>query len=631
MNKPSANDIAIGYMKNWLNKYFFKKRQTLFLRGLGGRALILFSMLLLAAFQIFWLHKEYREQESILQKETDILFKNTIQALEDSVIQSKIAWAQKTQKGALPITAQFKPVGYQPSKPLPHQTSPQKQISAIMVRPSRDFRISVKDSVSMQYFNADSLLALSPEKIMSNGNKEVRIMAIYSNNPQQDTLKSLRQSISFTLKPDSKTSDSVQKIVVGKLLKVVGNMTAQAQLQLMDSAAQSNPKKWSYSIKSTDHFSKDCVFVTRKTNPALIINTTNTKNDTTQNIVVRFFEDSLRIKDIKWAYQKQIARAKIDLLFEVVRQKNNSSNLSKAQSDWPLGVHTTPVSSTMPVGSSYVAIFPDYQGYLFKKIVPQSLFSLFLLAITGLAFATIYRNLLQQRRLTQLKNDFISNVTHELKTPIATVGVAIEALQNFGVTSNPTQTQEYLAISQNELNRLSLLVDKVLKMATFEEQGLMLNKEAVNLYELVNQVLGSMKLQFDKHQSSVSLSYLGEKEDREFFSADKIHLTNVVYNLLDNALKYSHKNPKIGVEITENEQEITLSVSDNGMGIAPEYQDKIFEKFFRVPTGDTHDVKGHGLGLNYVASVVKQHGGKIEVESELGKGSRFIVTLPKNL
>lgn len=297
----------------------------------------------------------------------------------------------------------------------------------------------------------------------------------------------------------------------------------------------------------------------------------------------------------------------------------------------------------MPIGSSYEAVFPSYQAYLFKKIIPQGFFSFFLLAITGLAFGAIFQNLQRQRRLTQLKNDFISNVTHELKTPIATVSVAIEALQNFGVAQNPAQTKEYLDISKSELNRLSLLVDKILKMATFEQQGLDLNLEPVNVSELVQQVVGSMKIQLEKYRAELHFtphplveesekSPLGRGVHRTgWVNADKTHLTNVIYNLLDNALKYSESIPKIYIEVQENEAEISLTVSDKGIGIPKEYQAKIFDKFFRVPTGNTHNVKGYGLGLSYVNSVIQQHGGQVKVTSALGEGSTFKVTLLKNL
>ena len=231
----------------------------------------------------------------------------------------------------------------------------------------------------------------------------------------------------------------------------------------------------------------------------------------------------------------------------------------------------------------------------------------------------------QQERLTALKNDFISNITHELKTPIATVSVAIEALQNFNALQKPELTKEYLDISKNELSRLSMLVDKVLKLSVFEQKEPELKKEIIDLASLVAQVLDSMRLQFEK--LGVKIAFDTEGADHTFVEADKTHLTSVIYNLLDNAIKYDGKN--VNIQFATDQNALKMSIKDDGCGIASEYQAKIFDKFFRVPKGDIHNVKGYGLGLSYVASIVKQHGGRIEVQSVLEKGSTFSVFLPK--
>jgi two-component system phosphate regulon sensor histidine kinase PhoR len=232
---------------------------------------------------------------------------------------------------------------------------------------------------------------------------------------------------------------------------------------------------------------------------------------------------------------------------------------------------------------------------------------------------------MSQRRLADIKNDFISNITHELKTPIATVNVAIEAMKSFNVLNDTKRTQEYLDISASELKRLSLLVDKVLKLSMFEKKEIELKKEWFNLHELVKEVMSSMRLQFEKQKTIMSMSITGDKLD---IKADRLHITSVVYNLLDNALKYSNQGSKIDINITSHPQYIELNVSDNGIGISEEFRSKIFEQFFRVPSGDRHNIKGYGLGLSYVNHIVKIHRGLIKVESELGKGSTFSVRLP---
>lgn len=274
----------------------------------------------------------------------------------------------------------------------------------------------------------------------------------------------------------------------------------------------------------------------------------------------------------------------------------------------------------------YAASITDFRMLLLKEITPQILFSFFLTFLTTASFVIMYRSIRAQQRLMELKNDFISNITHELKTPVTTVGVALEALKNFKGLDNPALTEEYLEIAQNELNRLNILTDKILKTSSFENNGVEYNAEPVELDKLVEQVLGSLKLVFDKQHAKVTFT----KEGTEFhLLGSPVHLTSVVYNLLDNALKYSREIPEIEVRLLATADKLTLTVKDLGIGISPEYRKKIFEKFFRVPTGDVHNIKGYGLGLSYVESVVKSHKGTIEVESEPGSGSSFIIILPK--
>ncbi|HEU5292321.1 MAG TPA: HAMP domain-containing sensor histidine kinase, partial [Cyclobacteriaceae bacterium] len=276
--------------------------------------------------------------------------------------------------------------------------------------------------------------------------------------------------------------------------------------------------------------------------------------------------------------------------------------------------------------SRYSASLLAFRGYILKSIAPQILFSILLTSITIIAFVVLYKNLLSQQRLMEIKNDFISNVTHELKTPVATVSVALEALKSFHGLDNPERTKEYLEIAQNELSRLTLMTDKILKAGAFENQEVVIEKRPVNLRTITQQVLDSLKLLFDKNKAHVSFETSGNDFET---TGEASHLTNVIYNLLDNALKYSPNGPSIKVLLQENETNLTITIEDNGLGIPSEYKAKIFEKFFRVPTGDVHNIKGYGLGLSYVSSVVKAHGGSTEVESEPGKGSTFIITLPK--
>jgi len=334
-------------------------------------------------------------------------------------------------------------------------------------------------------------------------------------------------------------------------------------------------------------------------------------------------QEPITAKDIAGRYKTALDREGLRIPFDISAtrlakgQDYTSSDSSDIGSSVTVGF-TKPVEYRLQLGNTF--------WFMARKLALQSLFSVALVGFTVLSFLLLYRNWQQQRRLTELKNDFISNITHELKTPIATVSVAVEALRNFNALQDPARTKEYLDISAGELQRLSLLVDKVLKLSLFERQEIELKNDYFDLGVLVEEVLASMRLQFEKYKAAVTFAPGGDFRLR----ADKLHITSVIFNLLDNALKYSRLNPSIRVDLGAEEDLLVLSVTDNGRGIPAIYRERIFEKFFRVPTGDRHDVKGYGLGLSYVSYVIKRQGGEITVDSQEGIGSRFTVKIPRN-
>ena len=337
--------------------------------------------------------------------------------------------------------------------------------------------------------------------------------------------------------------------------------------------------------------------------------------------LVRFLNniDSVSIKD-------SITLKELDAAFHLSLKEENInvgamvSRLDSGEKQRPNEVN---IGFARPIRYDY--FLSDTSGYIFSRLKLPLIFSLLLVGITIASFILLYRNLMKQKRLAELKNEFISNITHELKTPIATVGVAIEALKNFSVLNDPKRTSEYLDISQQELQRLNLLVDKVLKLSMFENKVMEMNVEWFDLEEVVREVVRSMRLQLEKYQAIVDIKVSGDAHIR----GDRLHLVSVVYNLLDNALKYGKAAPQIQIELVEQADKLLLRFADNGIGIPAAYQDKVFEKFFRVPHGDTHTAKGYGLGLSYVSQVIKNHGGKISMHSEDGKGTEFFIELPK--
>jgi two-component system phosphate regulon sensor histidine kinase PhoR len=353
-------------------------------------------------------------------------------------------------------------------------------------------------------------------------------------------------------------------------------------------------------------------------------NTTVNFKSANGNPIVRFLydmdslQDSIKIREVDSAYKRLLQSENLPIAFTVSKTNSTHSRFPDEllTNEVTIGIKN-PVTYKVEIGNLFLVII--------RRLSSPIMFSLFLVGFTVFSFVLLYRNLVQQKKLTAFKNDFISNITHELKTPIATVTVAIEALKNFNALNDPRRTKEYLDISANELQRLSLLVDKVLKLSMFENQAISLNKEWVDIKQLIGEVMESMRLQFEKQNAQVVL----EAEDKDFtIHADKLHITSVVYNLLDNALKYSPRAPSIKISLRHHGHYIDLLIQDNGIGISPEYKEKIFEKFFRIPNENKHNIKGYGLGLSYVSHIAKSHQGFIEFESEPGKGSTFIVKLP---
>jgi two-component system phosphate regulon sensor histidine kinase PhoR len=248
-----------------------------------------------------------------------------------------------------------------------------------------------------------------------------------------------------------------------------------------------------------------------------------------------------------------------------------------------------------------------------------------IITVIFLLFFYILRTIFYQKKLSEIKNDFISNMTHEFKTPISTISLAVEVLGDTGLEKSADKTKRYLGMIRDENKRLGILVENILQTAVLDKGKLKLKPVAVNLHEMLPEVLGSSQLQLEMRQARVRLDMLAENP---VIMADKVHLSNIIHNLVDNALKYCEKTPEIEITTANLPDGVTVSVKDNGIGIARENQRKIFEKLYRVPTGNVHNVKGFGLGLSYVKAIAEQHGGSVSVQSQPGVGSVFTLFLP---
>jgi two-component system phosphate regulon sensor histidine kinase PhoR len=233
--------------------------------------------------------------------------------------------------------------------------------------------------------------------------------------------------------------------------------------------------------------------------------------------------------------------------------------------------------------------------------------------------------ILRQRRLSEVQRDFINNMTHEFKTPIATIAISADVLKSADVVKSPERLLNYATIIQNENNRLRQHVERVLQMARLDEEQVALKKESVDIHAIIEEAVKNISLALSAAGGKVGLELHAM---RHVLEGDRLHLTNVFYNLIDNAIKYSKASPSIRIATHNVNGSISIEITDNGIGISQEHQKKVFHKFYRVPTGNLHDVKGFGIGLNYVKLIVNAHKGKISLVSEPGKGSTFTLNLP---
>jgi two-component system phosphate regulon sensor histidine kinase PhoR len=269
--------------------------------------------------------------------------------------------------------------------------------------------------------------------------------------------------------------------------------------------------------------------------------------------------------------------------------------------------------------------FPNQQRYLLSSMWGLLVVSLlFLLALIFSFYYTI-STIFRQKKLSEIKNDFISNMTHEFKTPISTISLAVEVLNDHSVEKSPERVSNYVKMIGDENKRLSLLVENILQTAILDKGQFKLKIQPIDIHTLLEQTFVNIKLQVENKEGQITAELNAEQP---LINADRVHVTNILFNLIDNALKYSKDKPEIRITTSNTENGICISVQDNGIGISKENQKRIFDTMYRVPTGNIHNVKGFGLGLSYVKAVVEKHGGSIKVESEPGKGSTFMLYLP---
>lgn len=355
-----------------------------------------------------------------------------------------------------------------------------------------------------------------------------------------------------------------------------------------------------------------------------------------ENIVNKLIQIDVAIEDrisqetLEEIIQKNLKNNGIDLHYEYSVMKNYnkvvfiSQNFKKETKARLFSSQLFP--NDVFAKENYLSIyFPDERDFILKSTGFMAFSSIFLSIIIILGFSFSVHIMFKQKRISQIKNDFVNNMTHELKTPISTISLASQLLKDKSIPIENKNIDYISNIIDEESKRLSYQVEKVLKTALFEQGHIKLKFRELDIHKIIDTVLNNFEIQVSNRNGIIQKNL---EAKRSIASIDEVHFTNVMFNLLDNAVKYSTERPEILVSTSDNTTGIYISVTDKGIGIKKQDQKKVFDQFYRVSTGNLHDVKGFGLGLNYVKKMVEEHGGEVTLESEYKKGSTFKLFIP---
>jgi two-component system phosphate regulon sensor histidine kinase PhoR len=348
-------------------------------------------------------------------------------------------------------------------------------------------------------------------------------------------------------------------------------------------------------------------------------------------IAHKFTKEEIRSR-IKKAFEKNKIQ-NIDFEFAItttsmIGDDLQSKNFYEAYSDtanntsfvYPLDAPSGSVGEGLMPQELLVIVVPHVKNIIWKQMLWMVLGAVFFTCIIFAAFFITIRALLNQKKLSEIKSDFINNMTHEFKTPLATISLAVDALKNEKVINDRTKMDYFSGIIKDENKRMNKQVETILQAALLDKQEIQLNVKPLHAHDLINAALNNIRLPLKEKNGTLELHL---DAARDLINADDVHFTNLINNLLDNAVKYSKENLKIKVSTLNFNNHVRIKIEDNGIGMNKETLSRVFEKFYRAHTGNIHNVKGFGLGLSYVKTIVDAHHGKIKVESTPAKGSCF--------
>lgn len=340
-------------------------------------------------------------------------------------------------------------------------------------------------------------------------------------------------------------------------------------------------------------------------------------------------EERVSKETLQKLIKKELEEYGVNTKFEFGIYSNNLATKIKSD-DFKYDKNATysiPIFTDNEGNSKYqlLVTFPYKKKFLLSELVSITILSIIFTLIIVIAYSSTLNQLIRQRHISEIKTDFINNMTHEFKTPIATINLALDAIKNPKIINDKEKVYKYLQMIRDENKRMHAQVENILRISKLEKKELDISKESNNIHDVINDAIEHVNLILEDRQGTITSHF---DATRTTVLINDVNFTNVIVNILENAIKYSPNVPKIDV-FTENVKDmVIIKVKDNGVGMGKAAQKRIFEKFYREHTGDIHNVKGHGLGLAYVKRMVEDHNGQVYVESEKGKGSTFIIKLP---
>lgn len=347
-----------------------------------------------------------------------------------------------------------------------------------------------------------------------------------------------------------------------------------------------------------------------------------------------FVENRIAIRDLDSLLKREFRNASINTKYEfAVYSPNRNRLVIQKTGKYPEEVLRSPFryalfpSDIFSQHDLLMIYFPNEQQFLITRLWVLLVMSFFLISAIIFSFTYVVSTVFKQKKVSEMRNDFINNMTHEFKTPISTISLACEALSDPDINQTPDLYDSYIKVISEENGRLSAMAEKILQSARLQKGDILLKIEHINIHDALNDAISKINLQIEKKGGVIHTDL---DATQSVIQADRVHITNIIFNLLDNANKYTPWTPIIHITTKTMGRGILISIKDNGIGINKSNQKKVFDKLYRVPTGNIHNVKGFGLGLSYVKTIVDKHQGKITLESEIKKGSIFSIYLPFN-